>query len=121
MNIHRGFVAIGGLIGAAGIASYAAAAHSPSGHIATIAPMLLIHAPVFLALSPLARINRAALLGGLILALGLLLFVGDLFSRDLTGARAFAFAAPLGGSLLIIGWLGIAATAFRALDFQRGS
>ncbi len=118
MEINRLFAGLGGLFGAAGIAAYAAAAHSTSGHTATIAPMLFIHAPAFLALSLLARINRAAYFGGLVLILGLLFFIGDLASRDYAGDRLFAFAAPLGGSLLILGWIIVAGTAFRRLDFR---
>jgi uncharacterized membrane protein YgdD (TMEM256/DUF423 family) len=118
LDIHRIFAGLGGLFGAAGIAAYAAAAHSAEGHVATIAPILFIHAPAFLALSILAKISRAASFGGLVLILGLVLFIGDLLSRDYAGNRLFAFAAPLGGSLLILGWLVVAATAFRALDFK---
>lgn len=118
LDIHRIFAGLGGLFGAAGIAAYAAAAHSAEGHVATIAPILFIHAPAFLALSILAKISRAASFGGLVLILGLVLFIGDLLSHDYAGNRLFAFAAPLGGSLLILGWLVVAATAFRALDFK---
>ncbi|MRG55929.1 DUF423 domain-containing protein [Phyllobacterium sp. SYP-B3895] len=118
MDINRAFVGLGGLFGAAGIAAYAAAAHSASGHMATIAPILSIHAPAFLALAILAKMSKAAYFGGLVLVLGLLFFIGDLAARDYTGDRLFAFAAPLGGSLLILGWLIVAATAFRRLDFK---
>ncbi|MBA8876642.1 DUF423 domain-containing protein [Phyllobacterium myrsinacearum] len=118
-NINRTFAGLGGLIGAAGIAAYAAAAHSASAHMATIAPILFIHAPAFLALAVLAKTSRAAYLGGLVLLLGLMLFIGDLASRDITGDRLFPGAAPVGGTLLILGWLLIAATAFRALDFKK--
>ena len=40
LEINRVFAGFGGLFGAAGIAAYAAAAHSPDGHMATIAPIL---------------------------------------------------------------------------------
>lgn len=118
-EINRTFAVLGGLIGAAGIAAYAAAAHSASAHLGTIAPILFIHAPAFLALAVLAKISRAAYGGGLTLLLGLILFIGDLASRDITGDRLFPGAAPAGGTLLILGWLLIAATGFRVLDFKR--
>lgn len=118
MEIQRIFAGLGGLFGAAGIAAYAAAAHSASGHMATIAPILFIHAPAFLTLAVLARMSKAAYFGGLVLVFGLLLFIGDLVSRDFAGDRLFAFAAPLGGSLLILGWIIVAATAVRGLDFK---
>ncbi|MDR6633810.1 uncharacterized membrane protein YgdD (TMEM256/DUF423 family) [Phyllobacterium sp. 1468] len=119
MDINRVFAGLGGLFGAAGIAAYAAAAHSAEGHMATIAPILFIHAPAFLALSILAKASRAAYFGAWVLVAGLLFFIGDLVSRDVAGDRLFAFAAPLGGSLLILGWVVIAATALRRLDFKR--
>ena len=119
LEINRPFAGLGGLFGAAGMAAYAAAAHSANGHMATIAPILFIHAPAFLVLSPLAKLSRAAHSGGLILVLGLLFFIGDLVSRDFAGDRLFAFAAPFGGTLLILGWLVVAATAFRILDYRK--
>lgn len=119
LELNRVFAGLGGLIGAAGIAAYAGAAHSASPHLGTIAPILFIHAPTFLALALLAKINRAAHFGGLVLLLGLMLFIGDLASRDIAGDRLFPGAAPIGGTLLILGWLVIAATAFKALDFRK--
>jgi uncharacterized membrane protein YgdD (TMEM256/DUF423 family) len=119
LEINRVFAGLGGLFGAAGIAAYAAAAHSAEGHMATIAPILFIHAPAFLALSLLAKVSRPAYFGAWVLVLGLLFFIGDLVSRDVTGDRLFAFAAPLGGTLLILGWIVVAATAFKTLDFKR--
>jgi uncharacterized membrane protein YgdD (TMEM256/DUF423 family) len=38
-------------------------------------------------------------------------FSGDLLARDLLGSRLFPFAAPTGGTLLMVGWLAIAASA----------
>jgi uncharacterized membrane protein YgdD (TMEM256/DUF423 family) len=119
VEINRVFAGLGGLFGAAGMLAYAQAAHGTSGHMATIAPILLIHAPAFLSLSLLGRLSRASYAGGLMLILGLLLFIGDLISRDVNGDRLFAFAAPIGGTLLIFGWIAIAATALRSLDFRR--
>ncbi|WP_271893301.1 DUF423 domain-containing protein [Candidatus Phyllobacterium onerii] len=119
MEINRVFAGLGGLFGAAGIAAYAAAAHSAEGHMATIAPILFIHAPAFLALSLLAKVSRPAYFGAWVLVVGLFFFIGDLISRDAIGDRLFPFAAPLGGSLLILGWVIIAGTAFSRLDFER--
>lgn len=70
MEINRVFAGLGGLFGAAGIAAYAAAAHSAEGHMATIAPILFIHAPAFLALSLLAKVSRPAYFGAWVLVLG---------------------------------------------------
>jgi uncharacterized membrane protein YgdD (TMEM256/DUF423 family) len=119
LDINRVFAGLGGLFGAAGIAAYAAAAHSAEGHMATIAPILFIHAPAFLALSILAKVSRPAYFGAWLLVIGLLFFIGDLVSLDFAGHSLFPFAAPLGGSLLIFSWIVVAATAFKALDFKR--
>ncbi len=99
------FGTLAGLCGALGIASYAGAAHAGESHLGTIAPLLLAHAPALLFLSLIAATNRVAQIGGIILVAGLALFCGDLFMRDVTGNRLFPFAAPTGGSLMILGWL----------------
>lgn len=38
-------------------------------------------------------------------ALGILLFSGSLYGLALTGARAFAYITPVGGTAMIAGWL----------------
>ena len=102
------FSTLAGLCGALAIAAYAGAAHGGENHLGNIAPLLLGHAPAFLALSLIVPGSRVAYLGGALLALGLALFCGDLFMRDMTGDRLFPMAAPTGGSLMILGWLVVA-------------
>jgi uncharacterized membrane protein YgdD (TMEM256/DUF423 family) len=46
--------------------------------------------------------------GAAVLALGAALFSGDLAARAFLGGRLFPFAAPLGGSLMIFGWVALA-------------
>lgn len=106
----RALVLLGGLCGAAGVGLSAAAAHRGGAFIGTAASFLLAHAPALLAIG-LAMPNRWLRLGGFILAVGLVLFCGDLLARDLLGNRLFPFAAPVGGTLLIAGWLVVAASA----------
>lgn len=101
------FSTLGGLAGALGIIAYAGAAHSDGSHLGTIAPLLLAHAPALLVLSILVPSSRIATIGGALLIAGLTLFCGDLYLRDVTGNRLFPFAAPTGGTLMIIGWLGV--------------
>ena len=103
-------VGLAGLSGAAGVALSAAAAHAGGAFIGTAASMLLMHAPALLAIGLLGA-NRVLNAAGWVLAVGLVLFCGDLLARDLLGSRLFPFAAPIGGTLLIAGWLGIAAAA----------
>lgn len=106
----RLFVVLAGLCGAAGVALSAVAAHYPGGaNLTAAADFLLFHAPVFLALAVFARLeilSRWVLAAaGLVLFTGLVLFSGDLASRVFFGARLFHWAAPLGGSILIFGWI----------------
>jgi uncharacterized membrane protein YgdD (TMEM256/DUF423 family) len=109
---NQAFVLAGGLCGAAGVALSAVAAHRGGAFVGTAAQMLLMHAPVLL-LAGLIGGTRLLRLGGLVLSVGLVLFCGDLLARDLLGSRLFPFAAPSGGTLLIAGWLAIAASALR--------
>ena len=106
----RVLVGAGGLCGALGVALSAMAAHRGGAFTGTAASFLLMHAPVFLAVGLLGG-NRMLRAGGLILLVGLAVFSSDLLARDLLGSRLFPFAAPTGGTLLMIGWLAIAASA----------
>ncbi|MER9347658.1 DUF423 domain-containing protein [Mesorhizobium sp. M7A.F.Ca.US.011.01.1.1] len=106
----RILVLAGGLCGAAGVALSAAAAHLGGAFVGTAASFLLMHAPVFL-VAGLLGANRTLRIGSLILLVGLLLFCGDLLARDFIGSRLFPLSAPTGGTLLIAGWLTIAASA----------
>ncbi|EXL06948.1 DUF423 domain-containing protein [Brucella anthropi] len=102
------FSTLAGLCGALAIAAYAGAAHGGENHLGNIAPLLLGHAPAFLVLSLIVPFSRTAYLGGALLVIGLALFCGDLFMRDMTSDRLFPMAAPIGGSLMILGWLAVA-------------
>jgi uncharacterized membrane protein YgdD (TMEM256/DUF423 family) len=106
----RILVLAGGLSGAAGVALSAAAAHLGGAFVSTAASFLLMHAPVFLAVG-LIGANRMLRCGTFILLAGLLLFSGDLLARDFLGSRLFPMSAPIGGTLLIAGWLVIAGSA----------
>jgi uncharacterized membrane protein YgdD (TMEM256/DUF423 family) len=106
----RSMVFTGGLCGVAGVALSALAAHHGGAFIGTAASFLLFHASALLAIG-LAGTGRWLRLGGMVLAVGLVLFCGDLLARDLLGSRFFPFAAPAGGTLLIAGWLIVAIAA----------
>ncbi|MDX2204777.1 MAG: DUF423 domain-containing protein [Hyphomicrobiaceae bacterium] len=99
-----------GLMGAAGVALAAAAAHAaPGAGLDSAAYLLLFHAA--------AIVGACALLDrdlvwrpGLMLAVGgwivgAALFSGDVSLRVLSGHRLFPMAAPTGGTLLILAWL----------------
>lgn len=108
--MNRALTAFGGLCGAAGVSLSAAAAHMGGGNAATAATMLLMHAPLYVA-TGLYGVKRLGLWSVSLLAIGLLLFSGDLLWRAYLGARLFAMAAPAGGVAMIAGWLAIAGWA----------
>jgi uncharacterized membrane protein YgdD (TMEM256/DUF423 family) len=107
---------LGGLCGAAGVALSALAAHRGGGNLGIAASFLLAHAPALLAIGLAAHLTAGRALlkaGGWVLFLGLMTFSGDLVMRDMVGHRLFPMAAPSGGTLMILGWLIIAAAALR--------
>ena len=110
MMANRLLILAGGLCGAAGVAFSAAAAHAASANVGTAASFLLMHAPAFLAIGLIGG-NLVLRLGGGVLLLGVLLFAGDLLMRDYAGMRLFPMAAPAGGTIMILGWLVVAASA----------
>ncbi len=115
-RILRPAIVLAGLMGAAGVALAAIAAHLPdAAQLGTASSMLLFHA---------AAVTGAALLTayGLVLRplglaatygfiLGSALFAGDLTLRQYTGQRLFPMAAPTGGSTMILSWLALALSA----------
>ena len=101
----RAVVALAGVVGAVGVMAAAAASHAGEGrNIPAIATICLAHAPALLALG-LAGRGRILAIAALALALGTLVFVGDLGVREWLGHGLFPGAAPLGGGVMIIGWL----------------
>ncbi|MDW6021366.1 DUF423 domain-containing protein [Mesorhizobium sp. BAC0120] len=110
MNSDHLFVLAAGLCGAAGVGLSAAAAHGGGAFTGTAASFLLAHAPAFLGIG-LVSGSRMLRIAGFILLIGVVLFSGDLIALDFLGTRLFPLAAPVGGTLLIAGWLLIAASA----------
>ncbi len=112
MGNQRLFVATGGLLGAAGVALSAAAAHrAGEPNLGVAANFMMLHAPVFLSVGLIGG-GKFLRLAALVLLLGVALFAGDLLFRVFLGDRLFPFAAPTGGVLMIAGWLLVAGSAF---------
>lgn len=99
------------LLGAAGVALGAFAAHGLGGRLdpvrigwwQTAVQYQMWHAAALVALGALAdrRMDRpATLLGG-----GTMLFAGTLYLMALTGWRWLGMVTPLGGLAMIAGWL----------------
>lgn len=110
----RMFLALGAFQGAAGVALSAVLAHGP---LATAGPMaqpaltlLMGHAPALLVIGVLARqsSSRWLLAAGALMQLGLLLFSWNLLARALLDFQALRGLVPVGGVMLILGWLALA-------------
>ncbi len=109
-------VVLAGLMGAAGIWLSAAGAHSyPNAKLDVAGTMLLLHAA---AVAAAVALNAQGLLwrplaliasGGM--ALGAVLFAGDLGMRAYMGSRLFPGAAPAGGFVLLLSWLALGISA----------
>lgn len=97
------------LAGAAGVALAALGAHGGLPRADTAARMLLFTAPAVLALLALGRNGdlspRIGRVGVPVLLTGVIVFAGDLVLRDLGWRLLPGFAAPLGGLMMIAGWL----------------
>jgi uncharacterized membrane protein YgdD (TMEM256/DUF423 family) len=115
-RLLRILIILAALMGADGVILAAASAHQADAtRLAAASSMLLFHATAVLAVVALtergvvhARIGIAAALGFVIATA---LFAGDLTLRQYAGHSLFPFAAPSGGTLLIVSWLALAVAA----------
>ena len=109
-RLFRILVILAGVMGADGVILAALSAHqSDASRLVPASSMLLFHATAVLATAALAERNVVHLQLGLTAALGFVaaaaLFAADLTLRQFTGHSLFPFAAPTGGTLLIISWI----------------
>ena len=103
-----------GLYGAGGIAAYAAASHI-GGYYEAVAPVLLGNAAALLGLS--VATNIVMRLSGFFIIIGVALFASDIMCREFAETRLFPYAAPLGGTINILGWLLLIIASF--LPFEK--
>ena len=117
--------ALAGLYGAAGVALAAAGAHrSGNPNVTTAAYFLLFHAAALVALCTAAAGTRRAgplMAATSLIALGTLLFAGHLALHALADLVPVPFAAPVGGSLTILGWVVAAVALPLALSARAGN
>ncbi|MCB1506318.1 MAG: DUF423 domain-containing protein [Hyphomicrobiaceae bacterium] len=106
-----------GLLGAAGVALAAVAAHKVDDPaLATAAQMLILQAAAAIAITgnmrrahhPSPAVIRFWAIAAVMLLAGAALFAGDISARALAGTRLFPMAAPTGGSTMIAGWIVVA-------------
>lgn len=120
MNIdeYRGWVALGGLAGLLAVAAAAGAAHLPveAGEARAIASAVQMQGWHALALLGCglwgARGGRLVHAAGAAFTLGTLLFCGTVYAGALGGPH-LGILAPVGGSLLMLGWALLGLSALR--------
>ncbi len=115
---YRGWVALGGLAGLLAVAAAAGAAHLPldAGQLRAVASAVQMqgwHALALLACgiwgAQGGRLTHAA---GAAFAVGMLLFCGTIYATAVGGPHLGALA-PVGGSLLMLGWALLGLSALR--------
>jgi uncharacterized membrane protein YgdD (TMEM256/DUF423 family) len=104
----NGLAIAAGLFGAAGLVAAATTTHDKGGTDLLIASnFLMLQAPAICAVALSARRTNAMFLAAAtLMAIGALLFCGDLSARGVFGGSLFPLAAPSGGVAMILGWLG---------------
>ena len=115
-RVQRILTGLAAIMGADGVILAAASAHqADAARLGSASSMLLFHASAVLAAVALAergvihaRIGITAAWGFVIAAA---LFSTDLTLRQYAGHSLFPFAAPTGGTLLILSWLALAVAA----------
>jgi uncharacterized membrane protein YgdD (TMEM256/DUF423 family) len=117
--MQRIWIGLGGLAGFGAVAMAAFAAHgigdaTSARIVGSGVQMQGWHALALLAVGLWApRGGRLAHAAGLAFAIGLVLFCGAVYSLGLAGV-SWGILAPTGGTLLMIGWLLLGASALRA-------
>jgi uncharacterized membrane protein YgdD (TMEM256/DUF423 family) len=121
--MDRLFFTLGALFGATAVAAGAFGAHALKARLApdllavfdTAARYQMVHALALLAAA--WAVSRwpgwRARAAGWCFVVGTLVFSGSLYALTLTGLRALGAITPVGGVLMIVGWLLLALAAWR--------
>src|SRR5918994_1739928 len=109
----RILIVLAAIMGGDGIMLAAASAHgADASRLLSASSMLLFHASAVLGVVALAERGIVHAKIGIAAAFGFVLaaslFAGDLTLRHYAGHGLFPFAAPTGGTLLIVSWLALA-------------
>jgi uncharacterized membrane protein YgdD (TMEM256/DUF423 family) len=116
LELRRLWVVAAGIGGAAGVVLAAASAHlaaaGTQSNLDLASRFLMIHALVLLGIAALSRSGgRWLTIAGALFALGCICFSGGLCLIALVD-RVFAPLVPIGGTVLILGWLALAVAGF---------
>lgn len=100
-----------GAFGAHGLKSLVSIQQLEWWHTATL--YLFIHALGLLLVGLLIRLKYASQTTAWLLQIGVIIFAGSLYAMTLGAPRWFGAITPIGGVLMIVGWLWLAVSAFR--------
>ncbi|MBO6223874.1 MAG: DUF423 domain-containing protein [Psychrobacter sp.] len=100
-----------GAFGAHGLKSLVSAQQLEWWHTATL--YLFVHALGLLLVGLLIQLKSLSHTTAWLLQIGVIIFAGSLYAMTLGAPRWFGAITPIGGILMIAGWLWLAVSAFR--------
>ena len=100
-----------GAFGAHGLKNSASAQQLEWWHTATL--YLFVHALGLLLVGLLIQLKYLSHTTAWLLQIGVIIFAGSLYAMTLGAPRWFGAITPIGGILMIAGWLWLAVSAFR--------
>ncbi|MCG3878190.1 DUF423 domain-containing protein [Psychrobacter sp. Ps6] len=100
-----------GAFGAHGLENIVSAQQFEWWHTATL--YLFIHALGLLVVGLLIRLKYTTQTTAWLLQIGIIIFAGSLYAMTLGASRWFGAITPIGGVLMIAGWLWLALSTFR--------
>lgn len=100
-----------GAFGAHGLKAMVSTQQLEWWHTATL--YLFVHALGLLLVGLLIRLNYATQTTAWLLQIGIVIFAGSLYAMTLGAPRWFGAITPIGGVLMIGGWLWLAVSTFR--------
>lgn len=103
-----------GAFGAHGLEGRASMQQIEWWHTATL--YLFVHALGLLLVGLLIRLKYITQTTAWLLQIGIIIFACSLYAMTLGAPRWFGAITPIGGVLMIVGWLWLAVSAFRLKD-----
>lgn len=100
-----------GAFGAHGLKNIVSAQQLEWWHTATL--YLFVHALGLLLVGLLIRLKYATQITAWLLQIGIIIFAGSLYAMTLGAPLWFGAITPIGGVLMIAGWLGLAVSSFK--------
>lgn len=100
-----------GAFGAHGLKAVATPQQLEWWHTATL--YLFVHALGLLAIAILLRLQMVSASSAWLIQIGVLIFSGSLYAMTLDAPRWFGAITPIGGVLMILGWVWLAVSASR--------